>query len=243
LEQFMSPIEAVFVPAFSRLQKQPERYRHNFLRVYETIALVSFLFTGMCFALSQPLTLVVLGSKWEKAAIIFAGFTFAALLYPLGSCASWLLNSQGRGRDSFRVSWIMSIIVPGSFIAGLPFGSVGVAIAYSTSCLLIQMPIYYWAVGRSGPVRTRDLWIGFLKHLPVWVIVTLVAWSTRATILNFSPLAQLAICIPASLLAGAAFILIYPPSRQVAANLFSILRDSKNPVQILKAAQGKVNMP
>ena len=171
LEQFTSPVEAVFIPAFSRLQTQPDRYRRTFLQVYETIALASFLFTGMFFALAHPLTLVVLGPKWEKAAIIFAGFTFAALQYPLGSCASWLFTSQGRGRESFVASSIISIIMAASFIAGLPFGPAGVAIAYSASCLLIQLPIFYWLVGRRGPVSTRDLWSGFLRQLPVWGIV------------------------------------------------------------------------
>ena len=84
LEQFMNPIEAVFVPAFSRLQIQPDALsQFFFLSFIEAIAVVGFLFTGMCFALAHPLTLVVLGPKWEKAAIIFAGLTFAALQYPL----------------------------------------------------------------------------------------------------------------------------------------------------------------
>ncbi len=55
--------------------------------------------------------------------------------------------------------------------------------------------------------------------------------------MNFSPLAQLAICIPASLLAGAAFVFVYSPSRRVAANLFSLLQELKNPVRSLEEGQ------
>jgi O-antigen/teichoic acid export membrane protein len=229
LEQFMAPIDAVFIPVFSRLQTEPERFRRKYLEFYETMALGSFLFTGMFFALAHPLTLVVLGPKWENAAVIFANFSFAALAYPLGICASWLFTSQGRGRDSFRASLVVSIIIAGSLIAGLPFGPAGVAFAYSMSALLIQIPVYFWLVGRRGPVSTSDLWIGFLKHLPAWVVVCGVAWLTLTAVLNFSPLAQLAICIPASLLAGGAFIFVYTPSRRVAASLYSLLREMKTP--------------
>ena len=81
------------------------------------------------------------------------------------SSASWLFTSQGRGRESFLAISIISIIVVASFIAGLPFGPAGVAISYSASCLLIQLPILYYLVGRSGPVRAGDLWIGFLRQL------------------------------------------------------------------------------
>ena len=42
LEQLMSPVATVFLPALSRLQTQPERYRQTFTQVYETIALAGF---------------------------------------------------------------------------------------------------------------------------------------------------------------------------------------------------------
>jgi len=227
LEQLLCPIEAVLIPMFSRLQNQPKRYRRNFLQVYEAIALASFLFTGMFFALAHPLTLVVLGPKWEKAAIIFAGFTFAALQYSLTGSATWLFASQGRGRDSLLANSIISIIVVASFIVGLPYGPAGVAIAYSASCLVLQMPVLFWLAGRHGPVSTGDLWMGFLRHLPLWAVVCGATWLTHSAVLKVSPLAQLAICAPTGLLAGAAFIFVYPPARRVAMNLFSILREMK----------------
>ena len=229
LEQSIYPIEAVFMPALSRLQTQPDRYRQTFLQLYEAIALVSCLFTGMCFTLAHPLTLVVLGAKWEKAAPIFAGFTFAALQYPLTTTATWLFTSQGRGRDAFLSYLVISIIVALSFIGGLPFGPVGVAIAYSVSCLLVQMPVLFWLAGRAGPVKTVDLWIGFLKHLPVWGVVALVVWLVRLPIPDEQALKEFLIATPSGLLAGAAFIFAYSPSRRVAMNLFSILRELKNP--------------
>ncbi|HEV2329070.1 MAG TPA: oligosaccharide flippase family protein [Verrucomicrobiae bacterium] len=227
LGQFIAPIEAVVIPAFSRLQTQPERYRQNFIPLYEGMALAGFFFTGMFFALARPLTLVVLGPKWENAAVIFAALSFASLQIPLGQCATWLINSQGRGKDAFSASWINAIVVAISFIIGLPFGAAGVAIGYSAGALLIQLPIYYWIVGRSGPVRTRDLWIGFVKHLPVWGVVTLTALLALKAVPNFSSLAQLAVCIPASFLAGIAFIFLYTPSRRIAVQIFSVLRELK----------------
>jgi O-antigen/teichoic acid export membrane protein/glycosyltransferase involved in cell wall biosynthesis len=229
LEQFMNPIEAVVVTTFSKLQMKPDGYRSSFLELYETIALVGFLFTGMCFALAHSLTLVVLGPKWEQAAIIFASLTFGALQYPLNTSASWLFTSQGRGRDSLLANSISAVVVAASFIAGLPFGPTGVAISYSASCLLIQLPIVYYLAGHSGPVSTADLWIGFLRQLPVWGIVTLVAWLVRLPIPDDQPFKELFIAAPAGFLAGAAFIFVYPPARRVAVNLFSTLRGLRNP--------------
>jgi O-antigen/teichoic acid export membrane protein len=225
LEQFLGPINAVFIPALSRLQSQPERYRSAFLQLYQAIALTGFLFTGLFLALARPLILVLLGPKWEQAAVIFGGFTIAALSLPLGKASAWLFTSQGRGRDMFIAQSIAACAVVLSFFAGLPFGPLGVAIAFSVSNLLIRLPIYYYSVGRRGPVRTADLWMVFFRHLPVWVVVFLATWLTLQLVANLAPLAQLLICAPAGVLSGAVFICSFKSQRNVAKHLLTTLRE------------------
>jgi len=225
LEQFLGPINAVFVPALSRLQSQPERYRSTFLRLYESIALTGFLFTGLFLALSHPLTLVLLGHKWQNAAAIFAGFTIAALCVPLASSSTWLFTSQGRGRDMLVSQSINACVTVFSFIVGLPYGPVGVAIAFSMSGPLIRLPVLYFMVGRRGPVKTRDLWIVFCRHLPVWIVVFLMTWLMRAFVINLAPLVQLLIAAPVGVLAGGAFICSFAPQRKVAMDILDTIRD------------------
>jgi len=227
LEQFLYPINVVFIPALSRLQSQPERYRSTFLRLYEAIALAGFFFTGLCLALARPLTLVLLGPKWGQAAAIFGGFTVAALCIPLGNASAWLFTSQGRGRDMLVTQLINSGAIVLSFLVGLPFGPVGVAIAFSISNLLVRLPIYYFSVGRRGPVRTADLWRVFFRHLPIWVVVFSITWLMLMLAANLAPLAQLLVCVPVGVLAGAAFICTFRPQRQVVIHLLETLRELK----------------
>jgi len=227
LEQFLLPIDAVFLPTLSRLQSQPERYRSTFLRLYEAIAMTLFFFSSLLLALALPLTLVLLGRKWEQASAIFAGFTFMALQLPLSQAANWLLTSQGRGKDIFRMSWIAASLTLLSIIAGLPFGPVGVAIAFSGSGLLIRLPILYYVVGGRGPVTTGDLWTAFLRHLPLWVVIFVATWLMRAMVADLRPLIQLLICAPVGVLVGAAFIWSFRAQRRVAIHLFEVLRELK----------------
>ncbi|HEX9270783.1 MAG TPA: oligosaccharide flippase family protein, partial [Candidatus Binatia bacterium] len=227
LEQILGPINAVFIPALSRLQSQPDRYRSTFLRLYEAIAVGGFLFTGLCLALAHPLTLVLLGPKWEKASVIFGGFTIAALCLPLANVSAWLFTSQGRGRDMFITQLINSFAIVLSFLIGLPFGPIGVAIAFSISNLLVRIPIYYFRVGRSGPVRTADLWRVFFQHLPIWVIVFFVTWLMLTLVGHLAPLAQVLICAPVGMLAGIGSIFAFRPQRRVITHLFDTLRELK----------------
>ena len=69
-----------------------------------------FFFSSLLLALATPITLVLLGHKWESVSAIFAGFTFTAIQLPLTNAANWLLTSQGRGRDIFRVTSINAFL-------------------------------------------------------------------------------------------------------------------------------------
>ena len=227
LQQLLLPINAVFMPALCRLQSQPARYRSTFLRLYETIALASFVFSGLFLALARPITLVLLGPKWEQAAVIFAGFTVAAFCVPLANASAWLFISQGRGREMFVTQLINACAVVVSFVVGLPFGPVGVAMAFSVSNLLVRIPIYYFNAGRRGPVRTADLWRILFRHLPLWAAIFAVTSLTRMLVVNWAPLSQLLICVPTALLTTALLISSFSPQRRVAAQLFATIRELK----------------
>lgn len=227
LDQLLTTLNAVAVPALSRLQMQPERYRRTFLQIYETAALTTLLFSGLLPALARPLTLVVLGPQWEKASAIFAAFTIAALFIPVVGIATLLFNSQGRGADSLASSVFVSIIVVAGVATGLPFGPFGVALAYSVFGLLLQMPIVFYLAGRRGPVSSSDLWMGFLRHLPIWVVVCAATYAPSALVSKLTPLEQLLLCAPVGLIAGGAFIWLVAPARRVALSALSVAREFK----------------
>jgi O-antigen/teichoic acid export membrane protein len=228
LEQFTIPINAVLIPALSRLQTHPDRYRRTFLRVYEAMALISFLSTGLLLALARPLTLVVLGPKWEQAAPIFAGFSIAALCIPLGGASTWLFQTQGRGKDWLFAISLGSCITVASFVVGLPFGPVGLAVSYSLAGLFIGVPTIFYFAGRQGPVTTADLWSGIFRYLPLWIVVCGVTWLMHLLFVNSAPLVQLIVCAPVGLLAGVILICVVPPMRRVAFSLVDILLELKS---------------
>ena len=228
LQQFTMPINAVLIPALSRLQAQPDRYRRTFLRVYEALAMISFLCTGLLLALARPVTLVVLGPKWEQAAPIFAGFSIASLCIPLGTASTWLFQTQGRGKDWLFFSLLGSCITFGSFVAGLPFGPAGVAISFSLCGLFIGVPALYYFAGREGPVTTADLWSAIFRYLPLWMVVCGVTWLVQLLLVSSAPLLQLVVCAPVGLLAGAILIYLVPSMRRVAFSLVDILRELKS---------------
>jgi len=227
VDQLISPVAAVLVPTLSRLQPHPDRYRRVVLQVYESIAVCSFLFAGLLFGMARPITLALLGDKWVGAAPIFAGLSLVALYTPVASVASWLIVSQGRGRDFLIQSLVSSGLVVVSCVTGLRFGVVGVAVSYSVFCLCVGLPLTYYIAGRQGAVRTKDLWIRFFTHLPIWGVVVGATWLSRQFLSNAHPLQQLLVCGAFGAAAGITFIFLYAPSRRAARAIVTAVAELK----------------
>lgn len=224
LDQFLLPVGSVFMPTLSRLQGQPERYRRVFLDLYKGMAWVGFILGGLFLPLSRPVTLVLLGPKWESAAVIFRCFAIAAFYAPVASTVTWLLVSQGRSKDFLRWNSITALITVLSFVVGLPFGPAGVALAFSIVGLLVVMPVQYHLVGSSGPVSAKDLWLEFFRQSPLGFSVLGATCLAHNWAAKFSPLTQLLICVPIGISAGAASMLVFKPQRDIAFHIFESTR-------------------
>ncbi|TGW04358.1 lipopolysaccharide biosynthesis protein, partial [Mesorhizobium sp. M2D.F.Ca.ET.145.01.1.1] len=83
---------------------------------------------------------------------IFLALGFAGLLQPLNNPAGWLFVSQGRSGDFMRWGIITAVTSVLAFALGLPYGALGVAVAYAVSEYL-RTPFPWLYVGRSGPLQ------------------------------------------------------------------------------------------
>ena len=185
IRQVNAPLASVGMPALGRLRAEPERYRKVYLRVLEKIALLTMPAVALLIATSDWVIRLVLGPGWEGAATIFTWLGIAALIQPAANTTGWLFISQERGRDMFRWGLVGTAVSVAAIVAGLPWGVVGVAAVYAASDILIKTPLLFWSVGRSGPVRTSDLYRALLTP-------ALAAAATLATVLAFRQLVPIA---------------------------------------------------
>ena len=224
IAQVVTPISAVLIPVLSRLRSDPERYRRNYMRAYDTLALIIFSFAAMCLVLAKPLVLVILGSKWTEVIPLFSAFTLVAISGPLSIICTWIYESQGRGKDQLRNHVLAGAVTVLSYVIGLPWGPLGVIVSIAIGSLLVRLPIVYFIAGRQGPVRTRDLWMGFLSHLPCWGAVFLTTSLVYRAVEHAAPILQLLVCGPVGLGGGAVLILLFPRPRHSALYVWSKVR-------------------
>lgn len=226
LQQVFTPIGSVLIPVLSRLQSDPERYRRTYMRAYDTLALIVFSFAAMCLALAKPLVLVILGPKWTEVIPLFSAFTLVAVSGPLSIVCTWIYESQGRGRDQLRNHIAAGAVTIVSYLLGLRWGPLGMILALAIVSLVVRLPLMYYFAGRRGPVSTRDLWIGFLSHLPCWGAVFLTTTLAHKTVEHAVPIVQLLVCGPIGLGVGAVLIFMFRRPRQSAFFALSTIKSA-----------------
>ena len=192
LDQINEPITAVAVPALSRLHEDPERYRKAYLRLLEKVALLTMPGVALMIATADWLVQVVLGPQWGETARIFVLLGVTGLFQPIANTTGWLLITQGRSRDMLRWGFMGGTLAVAAICAGLPWGAVGVAAAYAGVRVLVADPLLYWYVGRSGPVRARDIYraVAPIAFAAVCGLGAALAFRQRVEV--SSPLAGLA---------------------------------------------------
>ena len=153
LYQLMAPFGRVAIPLLIRLREDEARYRSAFLQIMQLqlLLITPGILAVMIFA--KPVFGFLLGPRWEGVAPIAAWLCIGGISSPLFTSALWLFFTQGRTAEQLRyVIWTSILSVLG-FVAGLPWGAVGVAAGAGLSFLLLSTPLVFWGATRTGPVR------------------------------------------------------------------------------------------
>jgi PST family polysaccharide transporter len=140
VRQLSAPARSVAVPAFSRLQNDPERLARYYLRLANLIMWITTPIFGFLFVAAQPVIVLLLGHQWREAAPVFRILVIAALGQLLFESIIWLFVSRGQSGRLFKLLLVISPIIVGSFAIGLPFGIKGVALSGS----LVFVAIFPW---------------------------------------------------------------------------------------------------
>jgi O-antigen/teichoic acid export membrane protein len=150
------PLSAVAVPALSRLQDDPGRYRAFYLAWIRfvfalTMPLVVFLFVD-----AERAVLTILGAQWIAIVPIYRVLAPAAFIGRLNVVTRWLYVTTGRTDRQLR--WSAFLIVPmvAAYAVGVRWGAFGVGAAHTlVTCTLWYPGVVYCC--RTAPVRPREV--------------------------------------------------------------------------------------
>jgi PST family polysaccharide transporter len=188
---------------------------------------------GVAFMIATADVLVpaVLGSRFADVAPIFAGLGIAGLLQSVNSPANWLFLSQGRTREYMWWGFFSATTSVSAFACGLPYGPLGVAIAYSASEAL-RTPILWWLVGRHGPIGHRDILRMATPHLigaisSLGAVYLLHRWMLDRSLLH---ILDISACLILSYVVSFILVYLFPASRREIRRYMDVVARETKPI-------------
>lgn len=156
LTRVTGAVGEVMFPALTRMKGDRERSQATYLRAVSAIAFVTFPAMLGLLVVADEFVLGVLGRQWAGAIPILRVFCLVGTVQSVGSTVGWIFQAQGRTDWLFRWGLASSVLTVTAFLVGLPWGALGVAVAYASLNVLLAYP-NFWIPGRLIGVRVRDV--------------------------------------------------------------------------------------
>jgi PST family polysaccharide transporter len=215
-----SPVTGVFFPAFSRM-RDPVRIGAAWLRAVRLVAALVVPAMLAMIVVAPDFIDVVFGRRWHKAAPVLQILAAVGMVQALQALNYGILQSTANTRTLFRYTLFATAAAIGAFVAGLPWGIVGVATAYALASIVIE-PTYLVLTARAIGVPVRA-WLNSVRGVleaGIGTALTLLAARIGLVHLDVPPGARLAVLIVLG-------CLVYPPllwwrSPEVPAELRSV---------------------
>lgn len=136
-ELLMRVSQKVAIPAFARLQTEPEKLRNAFYQVTQLTSLISFpVFLGMA-ALAPQLILLTLGEGWNQSIPIMQILAFVGILHSVANFNDSVVFAMGKPSWSLRLKIVSAIVICTGFFIAVRYGIVAIAAAYVISNYLL----------------------------------------------------------------------------------------------------------
>jgi len=178
------PLNTVGLPAMSRIQNEPERFRSYYIKYTSLLAFISMPIVAFMFVFSDEIIRIVLGSKWEQAGGLFRILAAAAFIQPVASQTGLVLMSSGESKRYLHLGVLYAVGLSVAFVVGIPWGPKGVALSYAVANYLLLFPALSFAF-RTSVVRPLDF-VGSVYRpataslfagLCSWQFVRIIGWD------------------------------------------------------------------
>ncbi len=130
------------IPAMSRQAHDQDAMKGTYRRMFSFTCLLGL---PACVAgafWADDVVLTLLGHRWIEAIIILRILFVAAIPRMLCASTGWIWVASGRPDRMLRWQLMLAPFVALAFVAGLPYGAVGVAIAYALATWIALVPCF-----------------------------------------------------------------------------------------------------
>ncbi len=184
LKHINEPFTSVVVPALSRLQGEPERYRNYYKKAISAVTTISIPIAVFSAIAARDIIQVILGAKWSAASVVFIFLVPLAFLGSFNVSTGWVYISLGRVSRQLRMHFVTGILGLISMFIGVRWGVYGMAAAVSIISIICWFPQMLYCF-HGTPLAFKDLASALYRQIAAAVISALIILAA-AIFLPFS---------------------------------------------------------
>jgi PST family polysaccharide transporter len=172
-----SPFHGIAVSTLSKLQREPEEYRHHFRATI--LWSTSVALPVVALAALDPDLMVggLLGPQWTEAVPIFRVLAISAAAKLTRPATGWVFQSLGQTDRQLRWGIGETVVFVTAFVIGIRWGILGVATAGAIAAIALIIPRVLYCY-RMAPLDTGDLlaamwrpWVAAGAAALIWTLI------------------------------------------------------------------------
>jgi PST family polysaccharide transporter len=195
-------LHAVAAVSLSKLRDDHVELRRLWAKGLRTLSFYAMPAFGIVAVIGNDLIYLVLGERWSFAGILLTLLALRGIPHVVERTLGWLHVAAGRSDRWARWGLLQASVQIIALLIGLPFGPIGVIVAYTLAMYLMFVPTLVYA-GRPLGVQALDvaraIWqpmIGTLVAVGVGLVLAFVIWPDMSRLLRLS-------------LSGVSFVVVY----------------------------------
>ena len=143
--QLLSPVSDVVLSTLSRLEKGSEQYKRYFLNGLSMLAFVGMATGADLTIVGRDVIRLLLGHAWAESGRIFTFFGPGIGIMLIYYAHGWIHLSLGRADRFLRWTLVEVSVTVVMFLIALPWGPVGMAVAWTASFWILTIPAFWYA--------------------------------------------------------------------------------------------------
>jgi PST family polysaccharide transporter len=224
LGQVLPPIMRVATPLFSRLVGDKLKFTRASLQLTEIACFGGCLLMMGIFPTADWVVYLILGNQWAETTPVFRLLAIFGLLEPLAYLLGTILVAYGRPEAMVKWRGVTMVVVLCSFVAGLPWGVMGVAMGYMLSGIATRIWLIFFVgnqIGIPGQkfVSACSPFVLLSAGVSIFLIMFRSVWEPQNALVGFAVFFLMGTIMYIALLAS------IPRGRKFFRNLYEMGQD------------------
>jgi len=187
----------------SKLRNDVDELKRSWAAALSLMSFASAVVFAVLAVAGQDFVVILLGQKWAPAGPLLSILAVRGIAHSVERTLGWLHVAAGRSDRWMRWGFFSAVCQLVALIAGLPFGLIGVAIAYTIVMFGLFVPALAYA-GHPVGIGVRDVLSAVGPQIAAGLIAAALGFMVQqAFLVDFSPLMRFfvsaAICTAAYL--------------------------------------------